>query len=35
MTDLLNISQHDRVRIIRLNRPEKMNALSDEVAWGL
>jgi len=35
MTNHLEIAQHDRVRIIRLNRPEKMNALSDELAWGI
>lgn len=35
MTKPLEIVQRDRVRIIRLNRPEKMNALSDELAWGI
>lgn len=34
-TDALEISQHGRSRIIRLNRPEKMNALSDELAWAI
>jgi 2-(1,2-epoxy-1,2-dihydrophenyl)acetyl-CoA isomerase len=35
MSDVLNVSQHDRVRVIRLHRPEKMNALSDELAWEI
>jgi 2-(1,2-epoxy-1,2-dihydrophenyl)acetyl-CoA isomerase len=32
---VLDISDAGRVRTIRLNRPEKKNALSSELAWGV
>ncbi len=32
---ILEISDAGRVRTIRLNRPEKKNALSSELAWGV
>jgi enoyl-CoA hydratase/carnithine racemase len=35
MSDVLIISDNAHVRTIRLNRPEKKNALSDELAWGI
>lgn len=35
MSDLVVTSQEGRVRTIRLNRPEKKNALSQELAWGV
>lgn len=35
MSDVLIISDDRHVRTIRLNRPEKKNALSDELAWGI
>jgi 2-(1,2-epoxy-1,2-dihydrophenyl)acetyl-CoA isomerase len=35
MSDILKISQKGRVRTLQLNRPDKMNALSDELAWGV
>jgi 2-(1,2-epoxy-1,2-dihydrophenyl)acetyl-CoA isomerase len=35
MSDVLIISDAAHVRTIRLNRPEKKNALSDELAWGI
>ena len=35
MTDVLNIRNDGRVRTITLNRPEKKNALSNELAWGV
>ena len=35
MDDVLIISNDKHVRTIRLNRPEKKNALSDELAWGI
>jgi 2-(1,2-epoxy-1,2-dihydrophenyl)acetyl-CoA isomerase len=35
MTDVVKIEQAGHVRTIRLNRPEKKNALSDELAWGV
>ena len=35
MTDLVKITDAGHVRTIRLNRPEKKNALSDELAWGV
>ncbi|MCH9673512.1 MAG: enoyl-CoA hydratase/isomerase family protein [Gammaproteobacteria bacterium] len=35
MSEVVQISQNQRVRTIRLNRPEKKNALSDELAWGI
>jgi 2-(1,2-epoxy-1,2-dihydrophenyl)acetyl-CoA isomerase len=35
MTSVLEIEDHDRLRVLRLNRPERKNALTDELAWGL
>lgn len=35
MTSILKTEQDGHVRTIILNRPEKMNALSDELAWGI
>ena len=35
MSNVLELSQDGHVRNIRLNRPEKMNALSQELAWGI
>jgi len=35
MSDVLNIRNEGRVRTIVLNRPEKKNALSNELAWGI
>lgn len=35
MGDVLNITNDGHVRTIALNRPEKMNALSNELAWGI
>ncbi|MEM7255712.1 MAG: enoyl-CoA hydratase-related protein [Pseudomonadota bacterium] len=35
MSNLIVTSQSGRVRTIRLNRPAKKNALSDELAWGI
>jgi 2-(1,2-epoxy-1,2-dihydrophenyl)acetyl-CoA isomerase len=32
---VLEVTQEGRVRTIRLNRPEKKNALSQELAWGI
>lgn len=32
---VIEIDQDDHVRYVRLNRPDKMNALSDELAWGI
>ena len=32
---VLEITNHGHVRKLRLNRPEKKNALSDELAWGI
>ena len=34
-TELLKIDQSGHVRTITLNRPEKKNALSDALAWGV
>jgi enoyl-CoA hydratase/carnithine racemase len=33
--DVVLVEQHEHVRIIRLNRPEKKNALSDELGWAI
>ncbi len=35
MSDVLQISDDGHVRTVRLNRPEKKNALSEELAWGI
>lgn len=35
MSDVVLVENLDHVRIIRLNRPEKKNALDEELAWGL
>jgi 2-(1,2-epoxy-1,2-dihydrophenyl)acetyl-CoA isomerase len=35
MTHLVKITDSGHVRTIQLNRPEKKNALSDELAWGV
>ena len=35
MTDIVKISNVADVRTIALNRPEKKNALSDALAWGV
>ncbi len=33
--NVVEVSQEGRVRTIRLNRPSKMNAISDELAWAV
>ncbi|MDE2357702.1 MAG: enoyl-CoA hydratase/isomerase family protein [Alphaproteobacteria bacterium] len=35
MASLVDVSDRGHVRTIRLNRPEKKNALSQELAWGV
>src|SRR5579862_8167208 len=35
MTDVVKIADAGHVRTITLNRPEKKNALSNELAWGV
>jgi 2-(1,2-epoxy-1,2-dihydrophenyl)acetyl-CoA isomerase len=35
MTNLVEVSDAGHVRTIRLNRPEKKNALSQQLAWGI
>ncbi len=35
MTDLVKVTDQGHVRTIRLNRPEKKNALSTELAWAI
>ena len=35
MSELVKVDDHGHVRTIRLNRPEKKNALSLELAWGV
>jgi 2-(1,2-epoxy-1,2-dihydrophenyl)acetyl-CoA isomerase len=35
MSDVVAVEDHGRVRLIRLNRPEKKNALSNALAWGV
>ena len=34
-TDVLKIETRDHVRFLRLNRPEKKNALSEELGWAI
>src|SRR5258708_4798203 len=35
MTDVVKVTDSGHVRTITLNRPEKKNALSNELAWGV
>ncbi len=35
MTDAIAITNEGQVRTITLNRPEKMNALNEELAWAI
>ncbi len=35
MTALLEIEDHDRLRVLRLNRPERKNALTEQLAWSI
>ncbi|MGH3584385.1 MAG: enoyl-CoA hydratase/isomerase family protein, partial [Mycobacterium sp.] len=35
MTKLVEVTDQGHVRTIRLNRPEKKNALSQALAWGV
>ena len=35
MTNVVKIADSGHVRTITLNRPEKKNALSDALAWGV
>ena len=35
MTDVVKVTDAGHVRTITLNRPERKNALSDELAWGV
>jgi 2-(1,2-epoxy-1,2-dihydrophenyl)acetyl-CoA isomerase len=35
MTDIVKIADAGHVRTITLNRPEKKNALSNALAWGV
>ncbi len=35
MSEVLEITTSGKVRTLRLNRPRKKNALSDELAWGI
>lgn len=34
-SNVVEVSQDGHVRVIRLNRPTKMNAISDELAWAV
>ena len=35
MSNVLEVTDRGHVRVLRLNRPEKKNALSQELAWGI
>jgi 2-(1,2-epoxy-1,2-dihydrophenyl)acetyl-CoA isomerase len=35
MSKVVTVEDEGRVRLIRLNRPEKKNAINDELAWGV
>ena len=35
MSNVVEVVQDGHVRTIRLNRPDKMNAISEELAWGV
>jgi 2-(1,2-epoxy-1,2-dihydrophenyl)acetyl-CoA isomerase len=35
MSDVVKIHDEGHVRVIQLNRPDRKNALSDELAWGV
>jgi 2-(1,2-epoxy-1,2-dihydrophenyl)acetyl-CoA isomerase len=35
MSEVLNVTSEGHVRTLTLNRPEKMNALSNELAWAI
>lgn len=35
MNEVVAVETHDHVRVIRLNRPEKKNALNETLAWGV
>ena len=35
MSDLVTVADRGHVRTITLNRPEKKNALSQQLAWGV
>jgi 2-(1,2-epoxy-1,2-dihydrophenyl)acetyl-CoA isomerase len=35
MTPTLEIEAHDRLQVLRLNRPERKNALTEELAWAI
>ena len=35
MSDVVQVENHGHVRVIRMNRPEKKNAASLELAWGV
>jgi 2-(1,2-epoxy-1,2-dihydrophenyl)acetyl-CoA isomerase len=35
MSDVVKIRDEGHVRVIQLNRPDRKNALSDELAWGV
>ena len=35
MSDVVQVQDEGHVRLIRMNRPEKKNAVSLELAWGV